>query len=202
MLLSREMMPRYSRLSPESANIFDNLHMLHGIVFDIMAYEGWTDEQKQAEIYRFIDAMSYHPGDEKYVRKFSEPHPDADPTKYEDWMASSEGEMSRIMMEMMDEMMPMMMPQGMTPEMKEKVMMQFKMKMRPGMEEGEIPGSLHDALMKLMPDMKMMPESMEPGKIPTMMVDAMLKGWEEKYGNMPDVAPYPMDSEPNTSLNK
>ncbi|OGI03357.1 MAG: hypothetical protein A2Y25_08495 [Candidatus Melainabacteria bacterium GWF2_37_15] len=31
MLLSREGMPRYSRFSPESANIFDNLHMLHGI---------------------------------------------------------------------------------------------------------------------------------------------------------------------------
>jgi hypothetical protein len=31
MVLSREIMPRYSRMSPESANIFDNLHMLHGI---------------------------------------------------------------------------------------------------------------------------------------------------------------------------
>jgi hypothetical protein len=40
MLLSREIMPRYSRMSPESANIFDNLHMLHGIAYDILAYEG------------------------------------------------------------------------------------------------------------------------------------------------------------------
>lgn len=44
MLLSREAMPRYSRLSPESANIFDNLHMLHGFAYDILAYEGWTLE--------------------------------------------------------------------------------------------------------------------------------------------------------------
>ena len=198
MLLSRELMPRYSRLSPESANIFDNLHMLHGIVFDILAYEGWTDAQKQAEIYRFIDAMSYHPGDEKYVRKFSEPHPDLDPRVYEDWMKGSEGEMSRIMMEMMDEMMPLMMPQGMAPDMKEKMMAQFKMKTQPGMQDGEIEGSLHDALMKMMPGMKMMPEAMEPGKTPQMMVDAMLKGWTEKYGNMPDIAPYPMDKEPSS----
>ena len=32
MLLLREMAPRYSRMSPEAANAFDNLHMLHGIV--------------------------------------------------------------------------------------------------------------------------------------------------------------------------
>src|SRR5690606_38514284 len=42
MLLLREAAPRYSRFSPESANIFDNLHMFHGIVYDILAYEGWT----------------------------------------------------------------------------------------------------------------------------------------------------------------
>ena len=71
MLLSREMMPRYSQMSPESANIFDNLHMLHGIAYDILAYEGWTIEEQKAEIYRVIDAMGYQPGDEKLAMKFS-----------------------------------------------------------------------------------------------------------------------------------
>ncbi|UCH35189.1 MAG: hypothetical protein JSV65_02225, partial [Armatimonadota bacterium] len=31
MVLSREAMPRFSKLAPAAANIFDNLHMLHGI---------------------------------------------------------------------------------------------------------------------------------------------------------------------------
>lgn len=199
MVLSREMMPRYSRLSPESANIFDNLHMLHGITYDILSYEGWTLEQKKAEVYRVIKAMSYQPGDEKLARKFSEPRPEMDPRAYTDWVKSSEGEMSRIMMEMMDEMMPMMMPQGMSPEMKEKMMMQMKMKMTPGIQDGELPGSLHDAMMAMMPDMKMMPEAMEPGKTPTMMTEMMLKGWQEKYGNMPDIEPISMNTEPTAA---
>lgn len=222
MLLSREMMPRYSRLSPESANIFDNLHMLHGIVYDIMAYEGWTEKQKRDELYRVIRAMAYQPGDEKYVRKFEEPYPNVDPRKYEDWMKSSEGSMSKIMMEMQMEMMPMMMEnagmpmsvemkmamisgemdkamQMMSPEMKmmhEKMMAQFKMKMRPGLEAGEFEGSLTDAMMKLMPNMKMMPEMMNPGATPQMMVDQMMKGYEMKHGNMPDVPKIDMSSEP------
>ena len=196
MLLSREIMPRYSRLSPESANIFDNLHMLHGIVYDILAYEGWTRDQKRAELYRFIDAMSYQPGDEKYVRKFSLPHPDADPRIYYDWMKTPEGEMNRIMREMMQEMMPVMMPGGMPPEMHERMMAQFQMKMTDGLQEGEIPGSLHDAMMKIMPDMQMDPETMGPGKTPHKMVEVMLEGWERKYGDMPDVEPYPMERQP------
>lgn len=203
MLLSREIMPRYARMTPESANIFDNLHMLHGIAFDILAYEGWTEKQKQDELYRVIDALRYHPGDEKYVRKFSTPYPDLDPRVYYGWMQGFDGEMNRIMKEMMAEMMPMMMPEGMSPEMHQKMMDQFKKKMMQGMQEGEIEGSLHDAMMKLMPNMKMMPESMEPGKTPQMMVDMMLKGWEEKYGNMPDVEPMPMQVEPSISaMNK
>jgi hypothetical protein len=76
MLLSREMMPRYSRLTPESANIFDNLHMLHGIAYDILAYEGWTIEQKRREMYRVLEAMSEQPGDRELARKF--PIPDGD----------------------------------------------------------------------------------------------------------------------------
>jgi len=196
MLLLREVAPRYSRMTPESANIFDNLHMFHGITYDILAYEGWNMDQKRAELYRVIKALSYQPGDEKLARKFKTPHPDMDPRRYEAWMVSPEGEMSRIMMEMMEEMMPMMMP-GMSADMYEKMMAEFKKKMMPGMQQGEMAGSLHDAMMKMMPNMKMDPASMEPGQTHQMMVDMMLKGWEKKYGTMPDIAPMPMDKEPS-----
>lgn len=226
MLLSRENMPRYSRLSPESANAFDNLHMFHGIVYDIMSYEGWTPAQKKAELYRVIQAMSYQPGDEKLARKFSEPYPDLDPRIYYDWQKTPEGSMSKIMMEMMMEMMPHMMPSmmpagmgmddmdkmsmeemmaKMTPEQRKShdmMMEQFKKKLTPGIQEGELPGSLHDAMMAQMKqmgmEMKMMPGAMEPGKTPSMMVEMMLKGWQAKHGSMPDIAPYDLSTEPST----
>ncbi len=196
MLLSREMMPRYSRMSPESANIFDNLHMLHGIAYDILAYEGWSVEQKRDELYRVIRAMSYQPGDEKLARKFTTPHPEMDPRVYEAWMKGGEGEMNRIMMEMMEEMMPLMMPEPPEPQMKARMIEEFKKKMTPGIQEGEETGALMDALKKVMPGMQMSPESMEPGKTPQKMIDAMMKGWREKYGAMPDIPPMPMDREP------
>ncbi|EKD39266.1 MAG: hypothetical protein ACD_75C00458G0001 [uncultured bacterium] len=196
MLLSRELMPRYSRLSPESANIFDNLHMLHGIAYDILTYEGWSAEEKKAELDRVIEAMSARPGDERLARKFPLPHPDIDPRNYMEWMKGTEGEMNRIMKEMMDEMMPMMMPQKMEPEMHEKIMAQFKMKLTPGLQEGELPGSLGEVMQAMMPEMKMMPESLQPGVAPTKMIDMMLRGWQEKYGGMADVEPLPMQQGP------
>uniref|UniRef100_C6E1C5 Uncharacterized protein n=1 Tax=Geobacter sp. (strain M21) TaxID=443144 RepID=C6E1C5_GEOSM len=198
MLLSREVMPRYSRMSPESANIFDNLHMLHGIAYDILSYERWSVEQKRDELYRVIRAMSYQPGDEKLARKFQTPHPDLDPRVYAPWMKGVPGDMNRIMMEMMEEMMPHMMPQPPDPQMKAMMMEQFIKKLTPGMQEGEQTGSIMDAMKALMPQMKMSPESMEPGKTPQMMVDAMLKGWQEKYGSLPDVTPISMEREPQT----
>ena len=200
MLLSREAMPRYSRLSPESANIFDNLHMLHGIAYDILAYEGWDPAQKRAELYRVIEAMSYQPGDEKLARKFTVPHPDMDPRVYEDWMKGVDGDMNRVMMEMHEEMMPLMMPDGMKkmdPKMHEKMMAQFKMKLTPGMQEGEVPGSIMDAMKAVMPNMKMNPKSMEPGATPIEMARAMLQGWEKKYGGLPDIAPISMATDPS-----
>jgi hypothetical protein len=194
MLLSREMMPRYSRMSPESANIFDNLHMLHGIAYDILCYEGWSPSEKRKELYRVIDAMAYQPGDERFTRKFALPHPDMDPRSYEGWMQGYEGSMNKIMEEMMMEMMPSMMPDGqeMSPDMHRKMMAQLRMKLTPGMEAGETPGSLHDAMMKLMPDMKMDPSSMKAGASSDKMVEAMLRGWEEKHGAMEDVPSWPM----------
>jgi hypothetical protein len=198
MLLSREVMPRYSRLSPESANIFDNLHMLHGIIYDILAYEGWSLKEKRAEIYRVIQAMAFQPGDERFTRKFTLPHPEMDPRRYEPWMQAFEGEMNRIMMEMHQEMMPLMMPDGneMPPQMRERMQAQLRMKLTPGMQDGEIEGSLHDAMMELMPDMKMDKEGMKPGNAPEKMVEAMLNGWQEKHGNVPDVEAIDMSRDP------
>lgn len=200
MLLSREAMPRYSRISPESANIFDNLHMLHGIIFDIFAYEGWNKKQKQQEIFRVLNAFGYQLGDDKYVRKFSEHKPSVDPKKYEEWMKTPEGEMSRIMEEMMDEMMPLMMTDGISRDKKAKMMDQFKKKMMSGMQPGEIDGSLHDAMMKIIPEMKMSPEAMKPGETPKLMVETMLRGWQQKYRQMPDIDSWPMEEEPRLSV--
>ncbi|HBG25491.1 MAG: hypothetical protein A2Y10_14600 [Planctomycetes bacterium GWF2_41_51] len=198
MLLSREVMPRYSRMSPESGNIFDNLHMLHGIAYDILAYEGWTIEEKKKELYRVINAMAYHPGDEKYVRKFQLPHPDVDPRVYEPWMKTVEGDMNRMMREMMMEMMPLMMDvNSMSAQMHQKAMDQFMLKLTPGIQEGEFEGSISDAMKKVMPNMKMDEKSMSPGATPQKMIDAMLQGWHEKYGNLPDVEPIDMQNEPS-----
>jgi hypothetical protein len=55
----------------------------HGIVYDILAYEGSTPQQKRAELPRVVEAMSHRPGDETLVRKFPTPHPDLDPRVYD-----------------------------------------------------------------------------------------------------------------------
>ena len=198
MLLSREMMPRYSRMSPETANIFDNLHMLHGITYDIMLYKGYTPQQKREELYRVIKAMGYQPGDEKYVRKFSISHPDVDPRVYEPWMGAFQGEMSRMMGEMLDEMVPMMMPDISDAD-RARVKEQFMLKNMQGIQPGEKPGSLMDALKTVYPAMKMNSDYMTAGVEPTMMVDMMMKGWLRKYADMPDIADLDMSVEPATA---
>ena len=250
MLLSRELSPRYSRLSPETANVFDNLHMLHGITYDIFAFEGWTIKQKRAELYRVLDAMTYQPGDETLVRKFELPNPDINPLNYDQWAQSADGEMTRMMVEMLDEMMPLMMqhhgvtsihtpgragpdtqhngqhpqhhsmhhqetqPDGtpkpaqgsahhqaqvMSPEMAamhQHLRAQLRLKLTPGLQEGELPGSFMDAIRQLMPHMQAH-SGMEPGRINLTMINAMLKGWQAKYGSLPDVESMPMDVEPS-----
>ncbi len=95
MLLSREVMPRFSQLTPEAANIFDNLHMFHGIVYDILASPLVKDKKK--EIYRMIDLMTVRPGDGKLADNFSAPNPEMDPLQYYDWLQDAGGEMARIM---------------------------------------------------------------------------------------------------------
>lgn len=97
MLLSREVMPRFSRMAPEAANVFDNLHMFHGIVYDILASPLVRD--KQAELYRMIGLMRPRPGDRELARRRPGPfpHPTLDPLVYDPWMRSGPGEMGRIM---------------------------------------------------------------------------------------------------------
>jgi hypothetical protein len=146
--------------------------------------------------------MAYRPGDEKYARKFSLPHPDMDPRVYYEWMKGFDGEMNRIMMEMMDEMMPLMMEGQVSDSQRTAMMQQMKKKLSPDLEEGEIPGSLLDAMKQMMPEMKVMPESILPGKTPQMMIHAMLAGWEAKYGSMDDIQPYPMKNKPLNSRDR
>ena len=197
MVLSREISPRYSRMTPESANIFDNLHMLHGITYDLLRYDGWTVEQKRDELYRVIQAMGYQPGDEAYARKFDLPYPELDPRRDYAWMHGDEGAMSRIMGEMMAEMMPAMLPDA-TPAVKSRVMEAMRAKMAPGLASGEAGGSFMDALMSAVPGMRMMPGN-GPGETPQMMVDTMLAGWRAKHGAMPDVQGIDMSAEPSPS---
>jgi hypothetical protein len=198
MLLSREVMPRYSRMSPESANIFDNLHMLHGIAYAILSYEGWSIGEKRAEMYRVLDAMSEKPGDRQLAARFALPAPEMEPRRYEPWMTDYEGPMNRIMEEMMGEMWPMMSADG-SKQVPEAVMDQLRKKLRPGKEHGEHPGSLHEALMATAPGMKMTPEAkdaMKPGKSNPKMVEMMLRGWRDKAAALPAVEPYPMSTDP------
>ena len=128
----------------------------------------------------------------------AEPHPDVDPRIYAPWMGSFDGEMSRIMKEMLIEMMPMMMP-GISDEDKARVMEQFWLKNMQGIQPGEKPGSLMDAMKAVYPQMKMNPEYGKAGVQPTMMVDMMLNGWMEKYADMPDIGGYDMSIEPKAA---
>lgn len=194
MLLSREVMPRYARLSPESANIFDNLHMLHGIAYAILAYEGWSIDQQRAELYRVVDAMAEQPGDRELATAFDIPHPEMTPFTYEAWMKGYEGSMNQIMEDMMSGMWPMMSPDG-SNQVPAAVMDQLRMKLTPDMQPGEQPGSLHDAVMALVPDMKMDMEGMKPGATPKM-ASMMADKWREQAMRKPGVSPMPMAAEP------
>lgn len=53
MPMTAEMSPRFARKYPHIANAFDNLHMLHDNVNDILI-QPWSDDQKQLEVNRAI----------------------------------------------------------------------------------------------------------------------------------------------------
>lgn len=59
MPLTAEVAPRFSRLFPAAAHIFDNLHMMHDVVNDIMAEPSYSLSEKAAEIERLRGQMVY-----------------------------------------------------------------------------------------------------------------------------------------------
>ena len=59
MPLAAEVAPEFSRMFPAAAHIFDNLHMMHDVVNDIMAYPPYGREQKAEEIERVRQLMVY-----------------------------------------------------------------------------------------------------------------------------------------------
>jgi hypothetical protein len=59
MPLTAEIAPRFSRMLPAAAHIFDNLHMMHDVVNDIMAEPTSSRVEKEREIARLLDAMLY-----------------------------------------------------------------------------------------------------------------------------------------------
>jgi hypothetical protein len=59
MPLTAEVAPRFSRLLPAAAHIFDNLHMMHDVVNDIMAEPSYSPAEKAAEIERLRVQMVY-----------------------------------------------------------------------------------------------------------------------------------------------
>jgi len=59
MPLTAEIAPEFTRMFPAAAHIFDNLHMMHDVVNDIMADPSFDDRAKQAEIERMRRNMIY-----------------------------------------------------------------------------------------------------------------------------------------------
>ena len=59
MPLTAEVAPRFSKMFPAAAHIFDNLHMMHDISNDIMVDENLSREEKEAEINRLLQSQIY-----------------------------------------------------------------------------------------------------------------------------------------------
>ncbi|MCH7533186.1 MAG: hypothetical protein IIB36_15730 [Gemmatimonadetes bacterium] len=59
MPLMAEVAPEFSEMFPAAAHIFDNLHMMHDVVNDIMADASYALDQKAAEIRRLRELMVY-----------------------------------------------------------------------------------------------------------------------------------------------
>lgn len=63
MPLTAEVAPRFSRMFPAAAHIFDNLHMMHDVVNDIMLDPVRTDDERAFEIERMRRNMTYRAQD-------------------------------------------------------------------------------------------------------------------------------------------
>ena len=59
MPLAAEVAPRFSKMFPAAAQIFDNLHMMHDITNDIMVDERLSRQEKEAEINRLLQNQLY-----------------------------------------------------------------------------------------------------------------------------------------------
>jgi len=59
MPLTAEVAPRFSRMFPAAAHVFDNLHMMHDVTNDIMADPGLSRGEQAAEIERLRRRMTF-----------------------------------------------------------------------------------------------------------------------------------------------
>ena len=59
MPLTAEVAPRFSKMFPAAAHIFDNLHMMHDVVNDILAESGTTTSDRRIETLRMLRLMLY-----------------------------------------------------------------------------------------------------------------------------------------------
>jgi len=77
MPMTGELSPKFAAEHPEIANIFDNLHMMHDTISDILASELLpTWEEKRTEIYRVTQAYYWASADatNPYILKDDKPH--------------------------------------------------------------------------------------------------------------------------------
>lgn len=63
MPLTGEVAPEFSRMFPAAAHIFDNLHMMHDVVNDVMAYPAYGRPEQAAEIERLRRLQAYRDQD-------------------------------------------------------------------------------------------------------------------------------------------
>lgn len=57
MPMTAEVSPRFAELHPRAAAIFDNLHMLHDIISDVLAQPTWSAGEKRAMILAQLEEM-------------------------------------------------------------------------------------------------------------------------------------------------
>jgi hypothetical protein len=75
-------------------------------------------------------------------------------------------------------------------------MEQVRKKLAPGLQPGEIPGSLLDAVRELVPRLRVDSRDLEPGASPRNMIGETVAAWQRRAQTIPDVTAMPMDHEP------
>jgi hypothetical protein len=162
LLLAREMMPRFSRLSPEAANILDQLVFLQALADAVFAYERWSVDERRVEVYRLVDAFAHQPGDAELATRVPLPRPDVDPRRYEPWMHAADGEETRIYAAMLEDTWGSWGSGEAPPESARELLRQ---KLTAGVEPGEPPGSLVEALATAV-GVRSAPDALGPGVTP------------------------------------